>query len=1199
MKNALFLFCISFLLLYIPSFSQGPGCPNVNAGPDQVLACNVNCTTLNATFFQTGETTNYTVTSISYAPPAPSSAWVSSFVNIDDRWSGIINLPFTFCFYGTAYTQLVIGANGNISFNTAYANGFCPWSYTATVPSPNLPLNGIFGAYHDIDPSVCGQIRYAISGTYPCRTFMFDFNAVCQYSCTNLKTSQRIVLYETSNAIEIYIGNKPVCNGWNSGNAVIGIQNAAGDVGMVAPGRQTGSWGATNEAWRFTPSGPSNTSIEWFSSTTPGVIGTGTSINVCPTTTFSTYSAILTYTNCDNSTVIVSDEVGVTLTGPAQPLIFSNSPVCSGANITLNTPTVAGATYVWAGPNGFSSNLQSPFITNATTANSGNYTLYVVVAGCSSTVATQAVTVVSGATLPVFTANSPCVNTTLAFNANTYPGATYVWSGPGGWNPGNVEDPTRPLATAAMNGTYSLYIVINGCTSGTTTHNVMLNPIPATPNFTVNSPLCTNETLQFNGPTVANATYVWSGPGGWSSSVQNPQRPNTTPAMSGIYRLLVVVNGCSSLVATQNVIVNGPQIPVFSATSSVCGGDSIIFDASTIAGATYVWSGPNGFTSSVEDPVLFPSTPAMAGVYSLYLVSSGCTSITANNTVVVNTTSTPNFTSNGPLCEGDTLVLDAPTVASGNYFWSGPGWSSITSEDTTINNVTIANAGTYSLYVVVNGCTTSTATENISINAIPAIPSITSNSPICSGANLNLNTNTLAGATFVWNGPNAFNSALEDPVITSTTTGMSGNYNLYVVVSGCTSGTATHAVVVNSSPILSSNHTNVNCLGDLNGTASTSVTSGGIAPFSFAWNTIPPQLTANASNLAPGTYIVGVSDSIGCTSLDTVIVTTLSSPPNIQSVVIDESCLGLNNGSINLTITGGSPPFNYLWNSSQTTEDIASLSPNNYSITITDQYQCDYTSNYVINAGGDVNATQTVSNIACYGDLEGSITVSPSGGVPPYTIMVNGYPASGTQINNLPAGNYIVTITDANGCREILNANIVEPPQIFGDSTYHQIRLGDYLTLAPAYSGGTGNLSVVWSPAYNLNCTDCPDPLAWPIQNTVYRVHITDENGCEGMGIVEVEVFHDGPFIPNTFTPGKDDINETFKVSDYGIKSFELYVFDRWGSKLFYSDNIYEGWDGKMPNGQLYPLGVYVYKTNIDYIDGSQKTLLGRITLLR
>ena len=1357
MKNKIFIFCL-LLLGARYGYAQGPGCPNVNAGPDKVLPCNVTCTTLTATLFQTGQTTNYNVSAIPYTPPSPSGAWVSSFVNTDDIWSGVIALPFNFCYYGTAYNRLVIGANGIISFNTGYANQFCPWNYTASIPSPNLPLNAIFGAYHDIDPSVCGQIRYAISGTSPCRTFMFDFNQVCHFSCTNLKTTQRIVLYETSNAIEVYIGNKPTCNGWNGGRAVIGIQNAGGDIGMVAPGRQTGNWSANNEAWRFTPSGAPNYSLTWYSSTSPTPLGTGTSVNVCPTATFSTYSAVLTYTNCDNSTVTVSDEVAVTLTGPSQPAIFVNSPVCSGATINFATPNLAGATFVWAGPGGWTSNLQNPARTGATTAMAGNYTLYVVVAGCTSSVATTQVSVISAATLPNFTTNSPvCAGTNIAFDGPTLPGATYVWSGPGGWNPGNVEDPVRASATAAMSGVYSLYVVVNGCTSGTATQNVVVNPAPAAPVFTTNSPVCTNTTLNLNGPTVAGATYIWSGPGGWTSSVQNPTRPNTTLGMAGTYSLYVVVSGCTSAVSTRNVVINGPDIPSFSVNSAVCQGDPIQFDATTIAGATYVWTGPNGFSSSLEDPVIPVSTPAASGTYSLYLVTNGCTSITATNDVVVNSVAAPVFQDNGPICAGQSLVLDGPTVASAIYFWTGPGWTS-SSEDTTIVNATTAASGTYSLYIVINGCTSATTTHNITVNAIPATPAITSNTPVCSGQTLNLDGPTVAGATYVWTGPNGFTSALEDPVLTPATTAMTGTYNLYVVVNGCTSvtastpvtvnatpatpvvgsnspvctgnalnltattvtgtyywtgpnaftsaaqnptmnpattamtgtyslyvvssgctsstvttpvtvnttpatptvgantpvcagqslnltanaftgtyywtgpnaytsatqnpvlnpattamagtyslylvengctsGTATQAVIVNPAPVLAVTHSDVNCQGDVNGSGSATVT-GGTAPLNYAWNTTPPQLTPNATNLAPGTYTVGVLDALGCSDQKTVTVITRSVAPNIQAAVNNESCAGTSDGAINVTMGGGSPPYTYLWNTGATTEDLTGLGDGSYSLTATDRFSCNYTANFNVLPGGSVAAQVNVNNILCYGDLTGSIAVTPAGGAPPYTISLNGVPVTGQQLSHLPAGNYLIRVADNNGCDTVMAASITAPPPITGDSTYHQIRLGDHLTLSPSYGGGTGQLSMYWTPAYNLNCIDCPNPMAWPTKTTKYFVHILDQNGCEGTGIVVVDVFHDGPFIPNAFTPGKDDLNMEWKVSDYGIDKFELYVFDRWGEKLFYTDNIYQGWDGKAPNGNLYQVDVYVYKTNITYIDGTQKTLLGHVTLLR
>ncbi|MCX7744883.1 MAG: hypothetical protein N2167_10015, partial [Flavobacteriales bacterium] len=157
-------FLLQIFIIYYNSFSQpAPGCPNVNAGPDVNLACG-GCTNLTATPFHVGTTTTYNVTSIPYAPPYPFNAGTPIFVGQDDIWSNVIWLPFSFCFFGNEYTQIVVGANGLISFNTAYAGAFCPWSYTASVPNPALPLNSIFGAYHDIDPSVCGNIRYAILG---------------------------------------------------------------------------------------------------------------------------------------------------------------------------------------------------------------------------------------------------------------------------------------------------------------------------------------------------------------------------------------------------------------------------------------------------------------------------------------------------------------------------------------------------------------------------------------------------------------------------------------------------------------------------------------------------------------------------------------------------------------------------------------------------------------------------------------------------------------------------------------------------------------------------------------------------------------------------------------------------------------------------------------------------------------------------
>ena len=193
----------------------------------------------------------YLVQPIPYTPPYPFTGGTQTFVGTDDVWTNTIYLPFNFTFYGNIYNKLVIGANGIVSFDSTYAGGFCPWSFGDQVPSLSLPLNSIFGAYHDIDPSLGGNINYNVYGVAPNRAFVVNFDSVPQFSCTSLITTQQIVLYESTNNIEVYIEDKPVCSSWNNGNAVIGIQDDSALMGLTPLGRNTGAWSATNEAWRF------------------------------------------------------------------------------------------------------------------------------------------------------------------------------------------------------------------------------------------------------------------------------------------------------------------------------------------------------------------------------------------------------------------------------------------------------------------------------------------------------------------------------------------------------------------------------------------------------------------------------------------------------------------------------------------------------------------------------------------------------------------------------------------------------------------------------------------------------------------------------------------------------------------------------------------------------------------------------------
>jgi large repetitive protein len=336
---------LGLLLLATGSFAQFPGCPDVDAGADATLTCADPCVNLTATPFHSGATDTYSVAAIPHTPPiaynAPGGTAVS--VNTDDVWSPIINLPFTFCFYGQNYNTVKVGSNGALQLGPTTNGGNHPWSFTASVPSTNLTAAGqIFGIYHDIDPSVAGTVNWYVTGAAPCRIFVVSYNNLGHFSCTSLRSTFMMVLYETTNAIDVYVQQKETCAGWNGGRAVIGIQNPAGTQGIAAPGRNTGAWTvSTPEAWRFTPNGAPIYSVEWFDGANS--IGTGNTVNVCPAVPTS-YTSVATYLSCDGQTIVVQDDVLVTPPADAPVVALDNMipATCGGSNGELQVSASGG-----------------------------------------------------------------------------------------------------------------------------------------------------------------------------------------------------------------------------------------------------------------------------------------------------------------------------------------------------------------------------------------------------------------------------------------------------------------------------------------------------------------------------------------------------------------------------------------------------------------------------------------------------------------------------------------------------------------------------------------------------------------------------------------------------------------------------------------------------------------------------------------
>ena len=200
-----------------------------------------------------GISQSYTVNPI---PFQQYSGSLTALATVDDINSSLITLPFNFEYYGTSYNQVVISTNGYIDFRTTSAGAFSPWSFNLTIPNITFPVkNSVLGAFHDMNNSNAeGTITYGVAGNAPYRKFVVFYNNNSQFgSCTTSKSSLQMILNETTNIIDVQLIDKQACTAWNNGNCVTGLINLAGDDAITAPNRNTSSWSAFHEGWRFKP----------------------------------------------------------------------------------------------------------------------------------------------------------------------------------------------------------------------------------------------------------------------------------------------------------------------------------------------------------------------------------------------------------------------------------------------------------------------------------------------------------------------------------------------------------------------------------------------------------------------------------------------------------------------------------------------------------------------------------------------------------------------------------------------------------------------------------------------------------------------------------------------------------------------------------------------------------------------------------
>lgn len=587
---------------------------------------------------------------------------------------------------------------------------------------------------------------------------------------------------------------------------------------------------------------------------------------------------------------------------PAKPVIGVNTPICSGNSINLSTTAVAGATYIWNGPNSFTSTLQNPSIANASAAANGNYTLKISKNNCSSS-ASIAVVVKTTSPAPVVTNISYCLYAVATpLTATPLSGNTLIWYIDTTFTSGSSIAPT-PLTTTV--GTTNYYVSQSSpttCESQKAIIKVTVAPVPNITSVTfTGTTTCSGSdgTISING-LLPNALYPvsYSKNGSPVTTIIKSDVNGTitiTGLTAGTYsNIFTTVGNCPSN-AFGPFDLKDPNplpIPVLTTNIPTCSGNNINFYASTnVAGLSYSWTGPNGFTSSLQNPTIPNATVAASGNYMLTVSMNSC-SATASISVTIHQTPPVPPTANVSYCLYDIASALTSQASAGNTL----NWYTDTLTGTPVTTAPVpvtSYTGSTNYYVSQISSAGCESPKGVITVTITDIPNITSSSltaiTTCAGTNgsitlMGLRPNTLYNLYYIKNSNPISTFISSDANGTIVITGLSsGVYsNVYVKLGNCQSNVAGPFTLTDPLsiplPVLASN--GPICSGSTLNLTATGLTPGinysWTGPNGFASSQQNPSIS-NAPFSAGGSYTLTAKLN-NCISNETISVIVNPTP---------------------------------------------------------------------------------------------------------------------------------------------------------------------------------------------------------------------------------------------------------------------------------------------------------------------------------
>lgn len=663
---------------------------------------------------------------------------------------------------------------------------------------------------------------------------------------------------------------------------------------------------------------------------------------------------------------------------------------------------------------------------------------------------------------------------------------TYSWSPSGG------------TATTASNLAANSYTVKvtdgNGCSS--TSVVVITEP----PKLTL-SATKTNATCGTNNGTATITTgggvtpYAYA----WSNSGTGAIESNLSPAT---YTVTVSDANTCSKTTTVTISISQLLTVTLTKTNVTCNGASNGIITTTVTGGggayNYTWSPGASVTSSINTipPGTYTVTVTDVGSPACPVIKT--TTITEPAPLLINSTPT-NITCNG---NNNGKITTSPTGGTTPYTfnWSNGGVSSsITGLAPASYTLTLSDSKGCSKTVV------ETITQGSALNiTIDAQTDVT-----CFGLSNGSATITASGGTgaltYKW---------LPSGGASSSASGLPAKtYTVSINdVSGCSSTVTISITQPTAALTVGTTSTNASC-GGSNGTG-TATPAGGTSPFTYKWSSAGTN--ALESGLSTGTYTVTVSDLNGCTKSATVVIAD-GNPLTLITNKSDVTCTGLADGMATVNVTGGSGNYSYSWSpGGATTQTVNNLIAGNYTVAVVDATNpaCTKTAIVIVNQPNPLTAGIVSTNIICFGQTNGTATVSPTGGTPGYSIVWSPVVGTDTLLADLPVGSYTVTVSDANACTVTKSVTVTEPPILtLALDSVNATCIGAYDgKINSTVGGGVPGYSYNWAPTGAA--TDSIKGLGLG----TYTLTVTDAVGCTI--VKSISVTEPPPF--RITTGGKD-----------------------------------------------------------------------------